>query len=201
MRAMLVHANRGQALQRLRQSRLESYVLPELSGLDAAQWEAAVQLAGGLQQPALATVLAALVHTSASDVDAIAGRWKLPNHDTDLANWLLTELPVALKADEAPWPRLQRVLVHEGSNELVDLAEAIAGSSSAAVQLCRAKLALPPGELNPPPVLTGADLIAAGLKPGPEFGRLLEQVRDAQLDGEVSDTAMALALAKRLAEG
>ena len=47
--------------------------------------------------------------------------------------------------------------------------------------------------LDPPPLVTGDDLIALGLKPGPQFKRLLEEVRDAQLNGELLDRAAALA--------
>ena len=36
------------------------------------------------------------------------------------------------------------------------------------------------------PQLTGNDLKALGLRPGPVFGRILESLRDARLDGEVS---------------
>ena len=44
----------------------------------------------------------------------------------------------------------------------------------------------------PPPFLTGRDLIALGLKPGPRFGEILEAVQTAQLDGEIKDRAGAL---------
>jgi putative nucleotidyltransferase with HDIG domain len=52
----------------------------------------------------------------------------------------------------------------------------------------------------PPPLLTGHDVMAElGLEPGPEIGRLLECVREAQAAGEVRTRAEALALARRLA--
>jgi len=50
----------------------------------------------------------------------------------------------------------------------------------------------------PPPLLTGRDLIAVGLKPGPRFGEILEAVQTAQLDGEVKDRAGALKLLQTL---
>lgn len=43
--------------------------------------------------------------------------------------------------------------------------------------------------------VTGKSLIAAGCRPGPEFGPLLEQVYDRQLAGEFADPASALAAA------
>ena len=50
----------------------------------------------------------------------------------------------------------------------------------------------------PPPLLTGRDLIALGLKPGPRFGEILEAVQTAQLDGEIKDRPGALGLVQRL---
>jgi poly(A) polymerase len=55
-------------------------------------------------------------------------------------------------------------------------------------------------EIRPPRLITGADLIALGLEPGPLFGRLLHEIEEAQLGGEVTTREEALALAKRVAE-
>jgi tRNA nucleotidyltransferase/poly(A) polymerase len=46
-------------------------------------------------------------------------------------------------------------------------------------------------ELWPAPLLTAEDLKAAGLQPGPRFGELLEELEDAQLDGELDNRAQA----------
>lgn len=52
----------------------------------------------------------------------------------------------------------------------------------------------------PPPLITGNDLIAQlELVPGPEIGRLLEAVREAQAAGEVDTAETALTLARKLA--
>jgi tRNA nucleotidyltransferase/poly(A) polymerase len=53
-------------------------------------------------------------------------------------------------------------------------------------------------EISPERLLTGKDLIDAGLTPGPEFGQILNAVEDAQLEGRVSTKAEALALALSL---
>jgi poly(A) polymerase len=52
----------------------------------------------------------------------------------------------------------------------------------------------PPEELRPQRLLNGADLIAAGYRPGPEFSRMLEAAEDAQLEGRVRTKEEALAL-------
>jgi len=48
--------------------------------------------------------------------------------------------------------------------------------------------------------VTGADLVAAGVTPGPAIGAALERVRAAMLDGRVDDREEQLALALRVAE-
>jgi len=54
-------------------------------------------------------------------------------------------------------------------------------------------------EIDPPPFVSGRDLLAMGLRPGKEVGRILEAVRVAQLDGTVQTRAEGLELARNLA--
>lgn len=46
--------------------------------------------------------------------------------------------------------------------------------------------------LIPPPLITGEDLIALGLKPGPMFGKILQSIKDAQLENRISTREEAL---------
>jgi poly(A) polymerase len=48
----------------------------------------------------------------------------------------------------------------------------------------------------PPPLLTGDDLIGLGLKPGPQFGEILEAVETRQLEGALTNREEALAWVK-----
>lgn len=57
-------------------------------------------------------------------------------------------------------------------------------------------------ELRPQPLITGRDLIDEGYRPGPDFGRALEAVENAQLEGEISTREAALERARAvLGEG
>jgi len=57
----------------------------------------------------------------------------------------------------------------------------------------REKMAhLPPKVLRPQPLVTGADLIAAGYAPGPQFKSILTAVEDAQLDGRLNNKSQAM---------
>ena len=55
-------------------------------------------------------------------------------------------------------------------------------------------------QIRPKLLLNGADLIAAGYKPGPIFKEMLRATEDAQLEGEASTKEEALAVARRVAE-
>jgi poly(A) polymerase len=59
---------------------------------------------------------------------------------------------------------------------------------------------LPAEQIRPQPLLTGADLIAAGYKPGPIFKDLLTAAEDAQLDGSISTKEEAMGLVKSMAQ-
>ncbi len=52
----------------------------------------------------------------------------------------------------------------------------------------------------PPPLLLGRHLLALGVTPGPEVGRILKLVYERQLDGEVTTLDEALAMAKEVRE-
>jgi tRNA nucleotidyltransferase/poly(A) polymerase len=58
----------------------------------------------------------------------------------------------------------------------------------------------PPEQVRPARLLTGEDLIALGLKPGPAFKAILFSVEEAQLDGSVTCREDALRLATELAK-
>lgn len=62
----------------------------------------------------------------------------------------------------------------------------------------RAELAASGGGLAPTPFLTGDDLVAAGMSPGPAFRKILDLVYDAQLEGRVQNPGQALELARGL---
>jgi tRNA nucleotidyltransferase/poly(A) polymerase len=133
-----------------------------------------------------------------SPASIVGRRLKFTNKEIERAAWLLANREMASSASQTAWPRLQRVLIQDGADELLALHEAIAGPADDELAFCRERLAWPPERLNPEPLVTGADLIAHGLTPGPQFAELLERIRDAQLNGEIHHREEALALVDRL---
>jgi len=49
-----------------------------------------------------------------------------------------------------------------------------------------------PERIDPPPLLSGHDLIALGLAPGPQMGKLLARLRESQATGEIQTRAQAI---------
>lgn len=221
LRRMLVDSHRARAVRMLAETRLLEQVLPEANRFfkfedgtdlpDDERWRQTLSVLDELREPTFALALAALLRDvlpSERSIDEavldVSGRWRLSNHEGKTAAWLLQHEPIVRRAAEFPWPRVQRILVHQSANELIELCRAtvVAGNESdAGLRFCQQKLALPATELNPPPLVTGNDLKRAGLKPGPRFRELLESIRDAQLDGRVTTKEEALAFAERQLNG
>jgi poly(A) polymerase len=92
---------------------------------------------------------------------------------------------------------LKRFLREDGIEELLELARLDARAASGDLryyEFCRAQLAaLSAEEMHPPPLLTGDDLIALGLAPGPLFGTILHTIEEAQLEGTLTSREQALA--------
>ncbi len=61
------------------------------------------------------------------------------------------------------------------------------------LQQKRAEFAAVPQSLNPPPLLTGRDLIAQGRAPGPAFTKILHEIQTLQLEGTLKTKEDALA--------
>lgn len=202
IRRMLLDANRATALRLLRDSNLLPSVLPEVATLSPQEFDETARIMSALRQPSLPLAFAALLSALPLPPSAFpltAGRrLRYTNKEIDRAMWLLAHCPAIATSAELLWPRLQRLLTHEGTAELITLHEAIAGSGDPALAYCRERLAWPVERLNPPALVDGSDLIHHGLKPGPQFSDLLEQARDAQLNGEIHTRDEALALIDRL---
>jgi len=201
LRRMLVDANRATALTLLRDTNLLTQVLPEVAALPESTFNDTARILAALQTPTLPLALAASLSSLPTPhsplplpASALGRRLRYTNKEVDRTIWLLANRPTIAEAAELPWPRLQRLLTHDGTPELIALHEATAAPADAALAFCRERLAWPAERLNPPPLVDGSDLIHHGLKPGPHFAGLLEQTRDAQLNGEIRTREQALAL-------
>jgi tRNA nucleotidyltransferase/poly(A) polymerase len=126
---------------------------------------------------------------------ALQERWRLTNQQVDQIAWIARHWKLLGNADLLPWSKLQPLLIHPSARLGIATAEAVLGSTLG-LQHCDSCLRLPPAQLDPPWLIDGRDLIRLGLKPGPQFKRLLQDIRDRQLDGELSTIEQAQMLLK-----
>ena len=137
--------------------------------------------------------------------EAIADRLRLSTAEKIRAAWLVGKHQFLTDAPTLRASRLKPILVHPGIGDLLALhrAEALAsGRGLDHVEFCEAMLRdTPLEELSPPPAITGEDLIGLGMKPGPDFKRLLDAVREAQLEGRVKSKSDGLRLVEELRAG
>src|SRR5262245_60989822 len=133
---------------------------------------------------------------------AVSRRLKLSNAETVRIEWLVERHQYLCEAPTMRPSKLKPILVHPGIGELLALhrADSVAsGRSIEHVDYCEQVLReTPPEVLNPPPVLTGDDLLALGWEQGPVFKKVLDAVREAQLEGTVRTKDEAIRLAEQL---
>jgi poly(A) polymerase len=132
----------------------------------------------------------------------IALRLRLSNDERERVEWLVEKHQILSEARQMRTSKLKALLVHPGIRELLTLhrADALASDKDVAhVEYCeRLLVEWSQADLNPPPLITGHDLTRWGLEPGPLYKRLLDAVREAQLEGTIASAREAHALVERL---
>jgi poly(A) polymerase len=136
--------------------------------------------------------------------DGMCRSLRLSNAERERIDWLVEYhqyLGEAMRLREA---KLKRILSQPGIEELLALhrADALASFGHCHhIEYCEYYLRVQPaGPINPPPLVTGHDLVRHGLSPGTHFATILDQIREAQLDRVINSKREALEwLDRRLA--
>lgn len=196
LRRMLVNDGRGRALALLYDLGLLGQTIPAASPFSPEQVQ---QRSAWLERLEPATLPAALCcvlyETDSKGIQTVARQLKYPNKEVERTGWITEHLAWVAACESLPWSKVQPVASHPGAVELVATYEAIHGPCLGATHLAE-RSKLPPMELDPPPLLTGDDLVQSGLRPGRHFGPLLQAIRDGQLDGKIASAEEALSLAR-----
>ena len=122
----------------------------------------------------------------------------LSNQETDALEAVLSAREAILTAFACqPVAARKRLMAAPGFDAAIAVIRGEDGPLAEAVA-ADADRELPDRRL-PPALLDGNALLGAGFKAGPQFKVLLDQAMDAQLEGRISTTAEALALAAKLA--
>ncbi|MGZ3355172.1 MAG: CCA tRNA nucleotidyltransferase, partial [Isosphaeraceae bacterium] len=117
--------------------------------------------------------------------DRLCRNLRLSNVERERITWLVAFHQYLGEAKKLREAKLKRVLAQPGIDELLALhrADALASTGDTEhVDYCAYYLKnQPAGPINPPPLLTGHDLVRHGLEPGAHFAVILETIREAQL--------------------
>jgi len=196
LRRMLGNSTRRVAAELLQETELLEQLVDhgKLLTANRANWKTRLRWLEKLKsprfEPAVVVLLGPLLKEQG--IGAVAERWKLSVAERKTIQWIDEHWLQLTRAASLPWSQIQPLLAHPDAPLALDLAEAAAGHEQIGLVVCRQRLAWPREQLDPPPLLDGNDLRGLGLKPGPEFARLLAGVRAAQLDGELGEREAAL---------
>lgn len=206
LKRMLTDVHRRRALRLCHSVGLLDVLLPELSHLfddDEATDVGEATLAGlqSLEAPPFELAAAVLLHSIPSPQDvvkrhveqgtvrSICQRLRLSNDETDTISRFVAHRDDFDDASNLTLAQLKRRLAVPRVGEMFRLARVLQNDESSLAGIAFAEeyhSATPAEVIDPPPLVTGADLIGRGLKPGPRFKTLLEEIRDAQLNEEVA---------------
>lgn len=200
----LVDPNRRRAMELLVDSKLAAVILPELvAGIERSpeRWEQNLRVLENLREPSFALALAALFDglVTLREADAIARRLKLSNENRHTVTWLLEHRAAFAEAPRRNWSDVHPTASSPYVGQLLMWAEALQATGlldPAVLAWWQAKLSEPREKWDPAPLITGDDLRALGIEPGPLYRKLLGEVRRRQLDGELTTREAALEFAR-----
>ena len=204
---MLRHVAAGDGFRLLRSVGLFEVLFPELANeaaailgdLDALN---AASVAESTREASLAVSLAILLRRLSGDaVSGVLDRMKVSNEVRDRVGVLHRDA-ATLHRHDASLAEVKPLLASAAFDDLSLYAHAVALADDRPLDAFRHwqsyRSATDAAVLDPPPLLTGGDLIAMGLKPGPTFKTLLGTVREQQLNEQLSSREEAVALVGRL---
>jgi poly(A) polymerase len=132
---------------------------------------------------------------SAATVDRLKSQLKFSNKESSSLSFALRHQTELQSANLLAWSIVQPLLISHGIEiavQLLQLRTEIGEVELTTIEWIRQRLDWPQECLNPAPILTGYDLLDAGLKGSPRFSQLMHQARCLQLDGELTSRQQAI---------
>lgn len=201
---MLAHPRRADAVASLQAHGLLPHLWPGASW-EAGQAEAAVERLRAL--PPGASFTAALAELVAdrpvAEVHGLARALTCSNAERETVAWLVAHQGDLVDPATPTLAELKRLMAGPAFEALLVMTATRQRASSDGeerVARLRQRVAgIPPEAVSPAPLVTGEDVAALGVTPGPVYKRLLDEVYTRQLDEQVWTREEALALLRDLA--
>ena len=184
LRKIMKHPNRERGTRLLGDVGLVEHVLREEKS-DPVEWERTCVAIGRLPRHASFELAFALLLRK-TDIRNFGQLVRLSNDEWERVSWLWMRNERTFTHDE-PNSTLYPLLAHPAIHELLALHRA-AGTDPHVIDYLESLLRdHPPEKFNPPRLITGDDLKAMDLKPGPHFKKLIDEIRALQLDGQLKN--------------
>ncbi|MGH7055602.1 MAG: CCA tRNA nucleotidyltransferase, partial [Stellaceae bacterium] len=189
---LLAAPNPVPALGMMREDGVLAMILPEARRIDRLERLLVVE-----SEPDALLRLAALVEGDAAGMAAMAERLRLSNADCDRLVGLAAPWPLDPAADRRGW---RRALYRLGAERARDLALLLAAEGRMSRERLAKFVALAHAWAPPDFPLSGRDVLALGIPPGPRVGHLLAVVRTWWEAGDfAADRTRCLARLKEIA--
>jgi len=196
---MFVAPSRQAAWRLLVACGLSPYLWPQ-AGWDAARIDRIDTLLGRL--PAVAPfelVLSILLaDRTPAEIERIARDLTLSNEQRERTAWLVRHQSDLDDPAAVSRAALKRLMAHPAFDALRLLATAryadFADGETRRATLTERVLSIPPDAIQPPPLITGDDLLARAVPAGPVYREILDELYTRQLDEQVRTRQEALAL-------
>ncbi len=195
---MLTHPTRAGAWRLMRASGLHAHLWP------AARWtlEHLARIDALLPRlPADASFELAfaviLGDRTPGEIDEIGRALTFSNEERERVLWLVASQEALDDPDRPTLAQLKQLLAGPVPLDLLQLAHArrldLSDASERTSRLRARVDAIPPSMIQPPPLVTGGDLLARGLPPGPAYKAILDALYTQQLDEVLTTRDAALA--------
>jgi len=213
LRKMLVHPSRRRAVTLCRDLGLLEVILPELVYRNEPN-EATLAMLAKLERPSFPLALSVLLrsvpnprlHRKAADRESdtlwsICRRLKLSNQESDDCLWLHANRTELLGGRGMTTAKLKMLMAYPLFTELMQQTRAkveVLDLDSSGIEFIELKMReWSAEEIDPPPLVSGHDILQLGVPAGPRVKGLLAQVREAQLNGELRTTEEAMDFVKQ----
>lgn len=194
---MLSAPTRTRAVRLLHQLGLLMHVVRG-AGLDDTAIERGLTLLDRLPRDTpFALALAVLLSSrSAVEVDGICRRLTCANDEREAVSWLVANQAALDEPARPSLAELKRLMAHPWFPSLRDLAAArqadLPDADARRRRLHERCTAVAPESIAPPPLVTGDELLARGIAPGPVYSRILSELYTRQLNEELGSREAAL---------
>ena len=202
---IIVAPSRARGWRLLRTSGLDRHLVADWEWSPAQSDAAIARLAALPPQCCSAplAIAALLCDRSAAQARRFGRRLRQSNECIGRVDYLVIQLPRARAEASLELADIKTYAANQGCEDLLallraDLCAQVDGDVSIHQRLAARIRAIDPANAAPSPLLTGDDLLAAGIAAGPRFSPVLKSVYWAQLNQEIHTADEAMSLARRL---